>query len=146
MVSIIIFNNFIIKIQIRKNENSGNEALVNKQGFEAGSFLVLNSGRMNHSGLLSKDGGLSKGLVMCLSLLVAPEPLDTPMSFEECWSPLNIQRVHVRYLPLIKALCDGLFIHFWVSFSFSNWLEELLIGQLIDCFGFTIQDDFIIIF
>ena len=124
----------------------GNEALCDKQGFEAGSFLVLNSGKMNHSNLCSKNGGLSKGLVMAISLLVAPEPLDIPMSFMECWSPLDIRRIHVRYLPLIGSLCDGLFHHFWVNISSYNRLQQLLIRQFFVLFGITIQDDFIIIF
>ena len=95
---------------------SGNEALVDRFGFEAGSFLVLNGGNMNHSSLLSENGGLSKGLTMSLTLMVAPEPINTPMNYEECWAPLNIQRIQIRFIPLVGALCNALTYHFWVRF------------------------------
>ena len=87
-------------------------------GFEAGSNLCLNGGNMGHSSLLSENGGWSKGLIMSVSLMTAPENIDTPMDYSECWTPLNIMKVHRRFIPVVAALCEGLMMHFWVSFGF----------------------------
>ena len=73
---------------------------------------------MNHSKLLSENGGLSKAWIMSLTLLVAPEPIDTPMNYWECWTPLDMRRVWVRFIPLVSALCEGMTHHFWVGLNF----------------------------
>ena len=96
----------------------GNEALCDPLGFEAGPCLCLNGGNMNHSKLLSENGGLSKALIMGFTLMTAPQPIDVPMDYQECWSPLDMRRVFVRYIPLVNALCEALTYHFWVSLTF----------------------------
>ena len=119
----------------RVNSISGNESLCDRLGFEAGSCICFNGGRMNHSKLLSENGGLSKALVMSLTLMVAPENINTPMNYWECWSPLDMRRVYVRFIPLISALCESLTFHFWVS-SFFFFFENLLQQRLIWTRGF----------
>ena len=101
---------------------SGNESLCDSLGYEAGSCLCLNGGGMNHSKLLSKNGGLSKALIMSLTLMVAPEDINTPMCYWECWTPLNMQRVFRRFIPLVNALCEALTHHFWVYRIF-GWIN-----------------------
>ena len=97
----------------------GNEALCDRTGYEAGACLILNGGNMNHSSLLSENGGLSKSLIMTVSYMVAPQPIDVPMNYEHCWSPLDMRRCHVRHFIMVEALCEGLTLYFWVSFSLS---------------------------
>lgn len=99
-------------------------------GFEAGSNLCLNGGNMGHSSFpLSENGGWSKALIMAVSLMTAPEHIDTPMNYSECWSPLDIMKIHRRFIPVVAALCEGLLHHFWVSFDFlktgtvKGWLK-----------------------
>lgn len=72
---------------------------------------------MGHSDLLTPNGGLSKAQIMALSLLAAPEKLDTPMNYTKAWSPLDVRKCYVRYIPLVAALTDALMFHFWVSNS-----------------------------
>lgn len=71
---------------------------------------------MGHSDLLTPNGGLSKAQIMALSLLTAPEKLDTPMNYTKAWSTLNVRKCYVRYIPLVAALTDAVMFHFWVSY------------------------------
>ena len=65
-----------------------------------------------------QNGDLSKALIMGFTLMTAPQPIDVPMNYQECWSPLDMRRVFVRYIPLVNALCEALTYHFWVSLTF----------------------------
>ena len=73
---------------------------------------------MTHSNLLSENGGLSKALIMGISMLTAPEPINVPMDYSECWTPYNIRRCFVRFIPIVNALAEALTYFFWVSFFF----------------------------
>ena len=97
--------------------NLGNEALMDEQGLGIGTFLCLNAGSPSHSNLLSTNGGMSKATVVALCFLVYPKPVDQPMSYQECFYPLDMLQIKKRFIPVIAALCHGLDEHFWVSRS-----------------------------
>ena len=101
--------------------------MCDRLGFEAGSNLCLNGGNMGHSSFpLSENGGWSKAMIMSLSLITGPESIDHPMDYSECWTPLDIMKIHRRFIPVVGGLCEGLIFHFWVSFE---KLVQLMVGS-----------------
>ena len=89
--------------------------LVDHEGLAAGSNLCLNSGRVGHSDILTPTGGLSKSVVMALSLLVAPKPIHLIMDFDPAWTAFDVSQVTTKFIPVLYALCEGLDDQFWVS-------------------------------
>ena len=89
--------------------------LCSKNGFFAGSHLIMNTGRMTHANLTSEMRGMSKALNMSLHLLVCPEKLPVQMAYNKAWTPLNILNIKRRYLPIIHVVARKLDSLFWVS-------------------------------
>ena len=100
---------------------SGNEILCSADGFFAGSNLIMNTGRMNHSNLTSEMKGMSKALNMSICLLICPEQMPLPMTYEQAWSPLNVLNIKRRYIPILQVVARKLDSLFWVSFESQIW-------------------------
>ena len=100
---------------------SGNEILCSTDGFFAGSNLIMNTGRMSHSNLTSEMKGMSKALNMSICLLICPEQLPLPMTYEQAWSPLNVLNIKKRYIPILQVVAKKLDSLFWVSFEVPSW-------------------------
>ena len=90
-------------------------------GFFAGSNLILNTGRMNHSNLTTEMKGMSKALTMSICLLICPEQMPLPMTYEQAWSPLDILKIKKRYIPIVQVLARKLDSLFWVSVEIPVW-------------------------
>ena len=86
-----------------------------RNGLYAGTHLTLNSGCMTHSSLLSPHRGASKALNMSFGLLVAPERMPNPMAFDQAWTPLDLEKVQLRFLPVLHLIARKLDSLFWVS-------------------------------
>ena len=65
--------------------------------------------------------GMSKALNMSLHLLVCPEKLPLPMAYFKAWSPLDITKIRLRFIPIVQLLARKLDSLFWVSSVAPDW-------------------------
>lgn len=76
---------------------------------------------MTHSNLTTEMKGMSKALVMSICLLICPEQMPLPMTYEQAWSPLDILKIKKRYIPIVQVLARKLDSLFWVSIETPVW-------------------------
>ena len=91
----------------------GNEALVSKCGYFAGSHLILNSGKASHGG--GDNRGLSKALCMVIALFICPFQYVYDINWVEAWTPINMLHFRPSFRPILISLAKALDNLYWVS-------------------------------
>ena len=76
---------------------------------------MLNSGKMSHGTLGGQNIGLSKSLVMSLSLLMRPLTDAIPLNFSDAWFALDVSNLNHLQLDILRILNASVTKHFWVS-------------------------------
>ena len=87
---------------------------------------MLNSGKMSHGTLGGQNIGLSKALVMSLTLLMRPLTDSIPLDFSEAWFPLDVSTLNHLHLDILRILNASVTKHFWVS---QGWVYGLREGK-----------------
>ena len=92
---------------------SGNESLVTKCGYFAGSHILLNAGLASHGG--GSNRGLSKALCMVITLFLCPFQYVHDINWVEAWTPIDMLHFQPQFRPILIALAKALDNQFWVS-------------------------------
>ena len=71
---------------------------------------------MSHGTIGSGTRGLSKGLVMALTVLINPLTEEIALDFSEAWYALDVGSLSHLHVEILRLLNAGVTKHFWVSF------------------------------
>lgn len=90
--------------------------MVSRDGYFAGSNILLNSGNASHGG--GENRGLSKAVCMLGALLTCPSQYAISMNWTMAWTPIDMTRFRPHFRPILIALATSLDFYYWVSFPY----------------------------
>ena len=118
---------------------SGNEALLDSNGYGFGSNIIINNGCMSTSNGPNK--GISKALAQSFGLLIFDTNPYEAFDWSRAWTPLDILQVKMNRIPILMTFALGLDSSFWVShfdfqilfliLIFSAWLQQRRFVELV---------------